>query len=287
MPRPIPMQIIHTIAELRAQLAYESSIALVPTMGNLHEGHISLVQIAKARGTCIVASIFVNRLQFEPGGDFDRYPRTLEADREKLQAAGVDVVFVPDEEEMYPEPQQMTVQPPAIGNTLEGEHRPGHFAGVATVVLKLFHIVQPHVAVFGKKDYQQLAIIREMVSQFNLPIAIVGGETIRDDDGLALSSRNGYLSASERAEAALLNQRLRAIEVAILAGRRDYAALEGAAATDLALHGWRVDYIAVREQRGLASPQARSRELVVLGAAWLGKTRLIDNIEIDPTLMSS
>ena len=279
MPRPIPMQLIDTNAELRARLAYEPSIALVPTMGNLHEGHISLVQIAKSRGTCIVATIFVNRLQFEPGGDFDRYPRTLDADCAKLLAAGVDVVFVPDEEEMYPEPQQMTVQPSAIADTLEGEHRPGHFAGMATVVLKLFNIVQPHVAVFGKKDYQQLAIIREMVSQFNLPITIVGGETIRDDDGLALSSRNGYLSASEREEAALLNQRLRAIEVAILAGRRDYAALERAAATGLALHGWRVDYIAVREQRGLASPQAGSTALVVLGAAWVGKTRLIDNLE--------
>jgi len=277
------MQLIHTIAELRALLAYESFTALVPTMGNLHDGHISLVQIAKAHSTCIVASIFVNRLQFEPGGDFDRYPRTFQADCEKLQAAGVDIVFAPDEEEMYPEPQQMTVQPPAIANTLEGEHRPGHFAGMITVVLKLFNIVQPHVAVFGKKDYQQLAIIREMVSQFNLPIAIVGGETIRDDDGLALSSRNGYLSASERAEAALLNQRLRAIKVAIEAGRRDYAALERAATTDLTLHGWRVDYIAVREQLGLALPQAMSKELVVLGAAWLGKTRLIDNLEIDGT----
>ena len=275
------MQVIHSIAELRARLAGERSIALVPTMGNLHEGHISLVELAKQHGTGIVATIFVNRLQFEPGGDFDRYPRTLKDDCEKLRAAGVDVVFAPDESQMYPEPQQVTVQPPAVAETLEGEHRPGHFAGMATVVLKLFNIVQPHVAIFGKKDYQQLAIIRDMVRQFNLPITIVGAETIRADDGLALSSRNGYLSVAERTEAARLNEHLRAIRTAIEAGRRDYAAMESSATADLARHGWRVDYIAVREQRGLLLPGSASSELVVLGAAWLGRTRLIDNLEID------
>ena len=275
------MQVIHSIAELRARLAGERSIALVPTMGNLHEGHISLVELAKQHGTGIVATIFVNRLQFEPGGDFDRYPRTLKDDCEKLRAAGVDVVFAPDESQMYPEPQQVTVQPPAVAETLEGEHRPGHFAGMATVVLKLFNIVQPHVAIFGKKDYQQLAIIRDMVRQFNLPITIVGAETIRADDGLALSSRNGYLSVAERTDAARFNQHLRAIRTAIEAGRRDYAAMESSATADLARHGWQVDYIAVREQRGLLLPGSASSELVVLGAAWLGRTRLIDNLEID------
>ena len=275
------MQIIHTIAELCARLAHEPSIALVPTMGNLHEGHISLVEIAKGHGSCIVATIFVNRLQFEPGGDFDRYPRTLKEDCEKLAAAGVDVVFAPDEKEMYPEPQQVTVQPPAVANTLEGEHRPGHFAGMATVVLKLFNIVQPHAAIFGKKDYQQLAIIREMVRQFNLSITIVGAETIRAADGFALSSRNGYLSETERAEAARLNEHLCAIAAAIESGRRDYAAMEKKAAAGLALHGWKIDYFAVREQPGLAQPGPSSKALVVLGAAWLGKTRLIDNIEIN------
>ena len=280
MQRP-EMQLIHTIAELRTGLAGERAVVLVPTMGNLHEGHISLMEIAKAQGTRVVATIFVNRLQFEPGGDFDRYPRTLKDDCAKLRAAGVDVVFAPDESQMYPEPQQVTVQPPAVAETLEGEHRPGHFAGMATVVLKLFNIVQPHVAVFGKKDYQQLAIIRDMVRQFNLPITIVGAETMRADDGLALSSRNGYLSAAERPEAARLNRHLRAIKTAIEAGRRDYAAMESSAAADLARHGWRVNYIAVREQRGLLRPAPPSRELVVLGAAWLGRTRLIDNLEID------
>jgi pantoate--beta-alanine ligase len=274
------MQLIHTIAQLRARLAEEHSIALVPTMGNLHEGHISLVETAKTHGSCIVATIFVNRLQFEPGGDFDRYPRTLQEDCDKLYSAGVHVVFAPDEKEIYPEPQQVTVQPPPVAQTLEGEHRPGHFAGMATVVLKLFNIVQPHVAVFGKKDYQQLAVIRDMVLQFNLPIAVIGGETVRAPDGLALSSRNGYLSPAERAEAARLSRHLRAIKAAVETGEKDYAALAGASADDLRQHGWKVDYIAVREQQGLREPARDARELVVLGAAWLGSTRLIDNMEV-------
>lgn len=274
------MQLIHTIAELRARLAQEHSIVLVPTMGNLHEGHISLVETARLRGGCVVATIFVNRLQFEPGGDFDRYPRTLREDCDKLQSAGVQVVFAPDEKEMYPEPQQVRVEPPAVANTLEGEHRPGHFAGMATVVLKLFNVVQPQVAVFGKKDYQQLAIIRDMVRQINLPITIVGAETVRAADGLALSSRNGYLLPAERTEAARLSRHLRAIKMAIEAGRNDYAALEAAAADDLRQHGWEVDYMAVRDQQGLRKPTGDARELVVLAAAWLGGTRLIDNVEL-------
>lgn len=274
------MQIIHAIAELRQRLAPEPVVVLVPTMGNLHDGHLSLFDLAKQHGNCIVASIFVNRLQFEPGGDFDRYPRTLREDCAKLAAAGVDVVFAPDEQEMYPQPQQVTVQPPALANTLEGEHRPGHFTGVATVVLKLFNIVQPQTAVFGKKDYQQLAIVRAMVRQLDLPVAVIGGETMRAADGLALSSRNAYLSAAECAEAARLYRHLCDIRMAVEAGRRDYSSMEVAAVADLTQHGWRVDYIAVREQQGLAPPAPEERPLVVLGAAWLGRTRLIDNLEI-------
>jgi pantoate--beta-alanine ligase len=275
------MQLIHTVAELRSRLAGEKAVAFVPTMGNLHDGHLSLLEIAKQYGTCVVVSIFVNRLQFEPGSDFDRYPRTLNEDCEKLRMAGTDVVFVPDEQELYPEPQQVMVQPPKIAQLLEGEHRPGHFAGVATVVLKLLNIVRAEAAVFGKKDYQQLAIVREMVEQLNVPVQIIGAETIRAADGLALSSRNGYLSASERQEAARLSRHLHAIKAAVAVGRRDLATLEVAAAGDLAAHGWRPDYIAVRDRMGLGVPAIAAQKLVVLGAAWLGKVRLIDNVEID------
>jgi pantoate--beta-alanine ligase len=275
------MQLIHTIGGLRSRLAAERAVAFVPTMGNLHEGHLRLVEIARKHGSCVVASIFVNRLQFEPGGDFDRYPRTLPEDCAKLEAAGVHVVFAPDEHELYPEPQRVIVQPPEVAATLEGEHRPGHFAGVATVVLKLFNIVQPKVAVFGKKDYQQLAVVREMARQLNVPVEIVGVETVRAQDGLALSSRNGYLSVAERQEAVRLNRLLAEIKAAIEGGRRDFAALEGAAVQDLQAHGWRVDYVAVRARSGLHTPSPEEQGLVVLGAAWLGKTRLIDNLEID------
>jgi len=274
------MQVIHSVSELRQRLASETNVAFVPTMGNLHEGHVTLARMAKSRGACVVVSIFVNRLQFEPGGDFDRYPRTLKDDCEKLQTVGTDIVFAPDEREMYPEPQSVFIQPPQVADTLEGEHRPGHFAGMATVVLKLLNIVQPQVAIFGKKDYQQLAIVREMVRQLCLPIEIIGGDTVRAADGLALSSRNGYLSETERAEAARLNQQLRGIIAAIESGDRNYAAMESAAANELNRHGWKVDYIAVRKQRGLAIPGPTSTKLVVLGAAWLGKTRLIDNLEL-------
>jgi pantoate--beta-alanine ligase len=274
------MQLIHTIAELRSRLAAERAVVLVPTMGNLHEGHLSLVNIARQHGSCVVVSIFVNRLQFEPGGDFDRYPRTLNEDGEKLRALGVEVIFAPDERELYPEAQQVIVQPPRLAELLEGEHRPGHFAGVATVVLKLFNIVQPAVAVFGKKDYQQLAVIREMVRQLNLPVRIVGAETIRAADGLALSSRNGYLSSAERQDAARLSRHLRDIKAAVETGRRDFAALEAAALQDLGAHGWRTDYVTVRDRTNLL-PASNEQKLVALGAAWLGKVRLIDNIEID------
>ena len=275
------MDLIHTIPELRARLAREQSVAFVPTMGNLHQGHIRLVDIARRHGQCVVVSIFVNPLQFAAGGDFDRYPRTLAEDCEKLAAAGTDVVFAPDVEQMYPEPLTVIVKPPDVAKELEGEHRPGHFAGMATVVLKLFNMVQPQTAVFGQKDYQQLAVVRDMVRQLNLPVEIIGADTVRAPDGLALSSRNGYLSPAERNEATRIYRHLDAMRAAIASGQRDFAALESEASSDLAAHGWRVDYVAVRNQRGLTHPDAASKALVILVAAWLGTTRLIDNIEVD------
>ena len=273
------MQLFHTVSELRERLAREPSVVLVPTMGNLHAGHLALVDIAKKRGGCVAASIFVNRLQFEAGGDFDRYPRTLKRDCESLEAAGCDVVFAPDEKEMYPATQEIQVTPPRIAATLEGEFRPGHFQGVCTVVAKLFNVFRPQAAVFGKKDYQQLAVIRALEGQLDFDIEIVGGDTIREADGLAMSSRNGYLSAEERKEAVRLNGNLRVIAERIGEGSRAYMALEGAAMDDLKRHGWKPDYIAVRRRSDLAIPEPQDRDLVVLGAAWLGKTRLIDNIE--------
>jgi pantoate--beta-alanine ligase len=275
------MQVIHRIPELRERLANEHAIGFVPTMGNLHEGHLALVSIAKVRARCTVASIFVNRLQFEAGGDFERYPRTLERDCRLLEQAGCDVVFAPDEQEMYPEPQEMFVTPPRPAEPLEGAFRPGHFRGVCTVVTKLFHAVQPDIAVFGKKDYQQLHVIRAMVRQLNFPIEIVAGETVREPDGLAMSSRNNYLSADERAEAVRLNRTLRKVKDAVARGSRDLTALTRGAAQDLERAGWRVDYVEVRNRADLAVPRAEDRELVVLAAAWIGKTRLIDNVEID------
>ena len=273
------MQLIHSVSELRARLAGEASVAFVPTMGNLHVGHLDLVRIARQHGRCVVVSIFVNPLQFGVGEDFDTYPRTLEADCAQLQGLA-DVVFAPSVAEMYPLPQTMTVTPPPIASELCGAARPGHFSGVATVVLKLFNLVQPQVAVFGKKDYQQLHVIRQLVAQFNLPVEIIGGETVRAADGLALSSRNQYLSPAERGEAVFLSQTLQAVKQNLLSGVRDTAALERQAAEALAARGWRVDYVAIRSQATLAVPTSGERELVVLAAAKLGITRLIDNLEI-------
>ena len=274
------MQVVHTAAELRAALGGEAGTAFVPTMGNLHAGHVSLIELAKRHGGPLVASIFVNPLQFGAGEDFERYPRTLEADCEKLATAGCDLVFAPDVAEMYPVPQTFSVEPPdALANDLCGAFRPGHFSGVATVVLKLFNLVQPRVAVFGKKDFQQLLVIRELVRQFNLPIEIVAGTTLREADGLALSSRNAYLGTSERIQAAALQQELAAIVTAIEAGERDFEVLAATAARHLKMAGWRVDYVALRDAATLQPPTPESTRLVVLGAAWLGKTRLIDNIE--------
>ena len=279
------MDIIPRIADLRTRLAGETSVAFVPTMGNLHEGHLALMRQAREHGRCVVASIFVNRLQFAPHEDFDRYPRTFEADGDKLRSAGVDVLFAPDEKELYPQPQAFLVEPPAFANTLEGEFRPGFFRGVATVVLKLFNIVQPQAAVFGQKDYQQLMVVRQMVQQLALPISIVAGQTARAADGLALSSRNGYLSAAERAEAPRLYRTLQELAGQIQAGRHDFATLEAQAMEKLVQNQWKPDYIAVRNQADLQLPALAGRRVIV-AAAWLGKTRLIDNLEVarsDPT----
>lgn len=277
------MQVVCTAADLRAALAGKTGIALVPTMGNLHAGHVSLVELARRHGQPVVASIFVNPLQFGAGEDFERYPRTLDADCDTLAAAGCDMVFAPPAAEIYPAPQTFTVQPPAaLANDLCGAFRPGHFSGVATVVLKLFNLAQPRVAVFGKKDFQQLFVIRELVRQFNLPIEIVAGDTMRCADGLAMSSRNGYLGPSERIQAAALYRELAGVAAAVEAGERDYDALCAAAGRRLKMAGWRVDYVALRDAATLQPPAPGSARLVALGAAWLGTTRLIDNVEASP-----
>ncbi len=278
------MQTIHTIADLRKTLAGHQRVAFVPTMGNLHQGHLDLVGMARARADTVVASIFVNRLQFAPNEDFDRYPRTLAHDVAALTRAGCDIAFAPDERELYPEPQGFKLSPPTeIADILEGAFRPGFFTGVATVVHKLFNIVQPQMAVFGKKDYQQLMIIRRMVAQMALPIEIIGAETTRAADGLALSSRNGYLSANERAEAPQLAQALRQLTERhrAPADRTPHALAASAeqALADLQRRGWQPDYLTVRRQRDLQPPQSVDDALVVLAAARFGPTRLIDNLE--------
>ncbi|HWL29495.1 MAG TPA: pantoate--beta-alanine ligase [Burkholderiaceae bacterium] len=280
------MKVVHTIEELRDQLRGQLRVAFVPTMGNLHAGHLSLMKLARQHGDPVVASIFVNRLQFGPNEDFDRYPRTLEDDIAKLERQrDVYVLFAPNEREMYPEPQNFQIQPPSdLGGILEGEFRPGFFTGVSTVVLKLFSCVQPRVAVFGKKDYQQLMVVRNMCRQFQLPVDILAHETVRDVDGLALSSRNMYLQAHERAEAPRLYAALQALQQRVIEGHDDPEVLERDAARELAARGWKVDYISLRRQRDLLRPtadQMRAGEpLVVLAAAKLGNTRLIDNLEI-------
>jgi pantoate--beta-alanine ligase len=277
------MYIAHTIAELRSHLAAFKHPAFVPTMGNLHDGHLALIKQAKPLGDVTVASIFVNRLQFLPHEDFDTYPRTWDSDCEKLRAAGCDVLFAPDEKALYPEPQTCKVHPdPALADILEGHFRPGFFVGVCTVVMKLFQCVQPRVAVFGKKDYQQLMMIRHMVRQFALPTDIVGSETFRADDGLALSSRNGYLSETERAEAVQLSKALKAMAAAVQAGERDLAAIEARAMQTLTERGWQPDYLVLRRRADLQAPTfgLAGEPLVALAAARLGGTRLIDNLEI-------
>lgn len=278
------MQVVSTVAELRARLADERAIAFVPTMGNLHQGHLDLMGLARGHGNCVVASIFVNPLQFGPNEDFEKYPRTLEADCAKLQSLA-DVVFVPSINEMYPAQQTVFVELPPIANELDGASRPGHFRGMATVVLKLLNIVQPHTALFGKKDYQQLHIIRQLVAQLNLPVRIIGGETVRAADGLALSSRNQYLSKAERGEAVFLYQTLQGMRLAILQGERDFERLQQQAVEVMSARGWAVDYVVVRNQSDLLPPgviqgNQAQRDLVILAAARLGSTRLLDNVEV-------
>lgn len=280
------MKVVHTIEELRDQLRGQLRVAFVPTMGNLHSAHLSLMKMARQHGDPVVASIFVNRLQFGPNEDFDQYPRTLAEDIEKLERArDVYVLFAPNEKEMYPEPQNFKIQPPPDqGGILEGKFRPDFFTGVSTVVLKLFSCVQPSVAVFGKKDYQQLMVVRNMCRQFQLPVRILAHETVRDDDGLALSSRNRYLQPAERAEAPRLYATLLEVQDALLSGNTDVAQLEAHAVQQLASRGWAVDYVSLRRQRDLLAPTREEVQngepLVVLAAAKLGETRLIDNLEI-------
>jgi pantoate--beta-alanine ligase len=282
------MKIISDIQDLRDQLRGQNRAVFVPTMGNLHEGHISLMRLARQHGDPVIASIFVNRLQFGPNEDFDKYPRTFQADVEKLEKEGVYVLFAPTEKDLYPEPQEYRVEPPQnLGKILEGEFRPGFFEGVCTVVLKLFSCVQPKVAVFGKKDYQQLMVIRQMCRQLALPVDIVPAETVRAEDGLALSSRNGYLSTEERSEAVQLIQTLKEIQEKVLQGKltsADILKIEKDACAKLSARGWTPDYISVRKRNDLLSANdadlSSNEPLVVLAAAKLGKTRLIDNLEI-------
>jgi len=265
------MQILRDTAPLRAAVAAAGPVALVPTMGNLHAGHLSLVRLARRHGRAVAVSIFVNRLQFQPGEDFERYPRTFERDCGLLEAEGVELLFAPDEKILYPEKQIFKVHPGPLGDELEGRFRPGFFDGVCTVVLKLFNCVQPAVALFGKKDYQQLMLIRAMVRQLNLPVDIVAGETVREPDGLAMSSRNSYLSAAERAEAPRLQRVLQDVVGKRISPEKAIVVLADA--------GWKPDYVEVRRRSDLAKPQAGERELVVLAAARIGATRLIDNLE--------
>ena len=273
------MQIVNTVEALRTRLQVENTITFVPTMGNLHAGHLQLVELAKQHGKCVVVSIFVNPLQFGANEDLANYPRTLPEDSAKLKAAGVDVLFAPSEQEMYPSQQTITLQLPSIANELCGASRPGHFVGMATVVLKLFNMVMPQAAVFGKKDFQQLFLIRELVKQLNLPIAIAAGETKREEDGLAMSSRNGYLSAAQRLEAPRLHRALSLIVDTVKKGDRDFAAIEAQTTQYLTQLGWIVDYISIRSALTLMPAQIGDAQLIVLAAAKLGSTRLIDNIE--------
>lgn len=273
------MQLVHTVADLRSALRAQTETTFVPTMGNLHAGHMSLIELAKQHGRPVVASLFVNPLQFGANEDFARYPRTLDADCEKLATVGCDLVFAPELTELYPEAQTFSVQPPAtFTGDLCGAFRPGHFSGVATVVMKLFHLVQPRLAVFGRKDFQQLLMVRQLVQQFNLPIEVIAGDTLREADGLAMSSRNGFLSASERIQAVALYRQLLAISEAITQGEQDYEQLVIRAKKYLKMSGWNVDYVEVRDADNLQAVGAKTAHIVVLGAAWLGQTRLIDNL---------
>lgn len=282
------MQTVNSIAQLHAALDGKNSVALVPTMGNLHAGHLALVKLARQHASCVVVSIFVNPLQFGANEDLANYPRSLAADCEKLQAAGADMVFVPAVADMYPDfdghdlKQSITVQLPNLANDLCGASRPGHFAGVATVVLKLFNLVRPQVAVFGKKDYQQLFLIQEMVKQFNLAITILAADTVREPSGLAMSSRNGYLASAEKAQASQLHAELARVceQIKQQGHTADFLSLEQAASLNLQRQGWQVDYVAIRAANTLQAASAQDNDLVILAAAKLGTTRLIDNLSL-------
>jgi pantoate--beta-alanine ligase len=278
------LKIVHTLKDLRASLDPQQKRVLVATMGNLHEGHLRLIDAARAHGQQVVASIFVNRLQFAPNEDFERYPRTLERDSQMLAERGCDLLFAPDEKELYPEAQSFKVLPdPALADILEGHFRPGFFVGVCTVVLKLLGCVQPDVTVFGQKDYQQWRVIERMVRQFALPVEVVGVPTCRAEDGLALSSRNSYLSSDERQRAAELSAQLRAVATALSQEAEDWAKIEMRAQQALQDRGWVVDYLTVRQRHDLLPPQAAQQVLgrcVVLAAARMGNTRLLDNLEV-------
>ena len=279
------MDIINDTLQLKKNLAGQKRIAFVPTMGNLHAGHLKLVEIAKQHADCVVVSVFVNPLQFGPNEDLDKYPRTIEADCEKLEKAGVSITFAPSVKDMYPGfdgkslNQSMTITPPPIASELCGASRPGHFSGVATIVAKLFNMVQPNVAIFGKKDFQQLFIIRKLVSQLNFPIEIIAGDTVRESGGLAMSSRNGNFSEAEKIKAQQLYLTLREVIETIKLKQKDFAAIEKNAAQRLSDKGWQVDYISIRSSVTLQPATTSQGSLVVLGAATLNKTRLIDNIE--------
>ncbi len=277
----------HSVVELRLRIQrwrnIRQRVALVPTMGNLHAGHLALVKRAHQLADRVVVSIFVNPLQFGPKEDFGAYPRTPDADRLQLAVSGADLLFTPEVEEMYPQGMDgvTKVEVPSLSGILDGASRPGHFTGVATVVAKLFNMVQPDVALFGEKDYQQLLVIRRMTADLCLPVEIVGYPTVREPDGLAMSSRNQYLTKSERAEAPLLQRTLREIVAALRDGARDFAALQQQAMRQLDAGGFRSDYVEVRQADTLAVPGAADNRFVVLGAAWLGKARLIDNMTLD------
>ena len=281
------MNVVKAIADLRAAVSRARGegkrIGFVPTMGNLHSGHIALVKKAGQRADFVVASIFVNPLQFGPNEDLASYPRTLAADQEKLFDAGCHLLFAPSVEEMYPHGQalQTIVSVPGVSEGLCGGSRPGHFDGVSTVVSKLFNMVLPDLAVFGQKDFQQLAVIRTMVRDLNMPVQIIGEPTMRAEDGLALSSRNGYLSADERATAPALYRTLNQLADAIRNGDRDFPALLTRGKQALQSAGLRPDYLEIRNATDLQPAEADMRELVILAAAFLGRTRLIDNLRVD------
>lgn len=274
------VKIFNDIPSIRTHLKGKQSIAFVPTMGNLHAGHLTLIKHAKQLSHEVVVSIFVNRLQFLPHEDFSRYPRTIEQDCVLLDELNVNTIFVPDEKILFPTHQEFLLALPSIADTLEGKFRPGFFRGVTTIVLKLFNIIQPSLALFGKKDYQQLFMVQQMVKQLNLPIEIIASETVRAPDGLALSSRNQYLEKSQRSEASYLFQTLNYIKEEIISSHKDFASLQEKSMQQMTKRGWKVDYIQICNRISLTPAQNRDEPLVILAAAWLDKTRLIDNVEV-------